>query len=61
MVGAVTSSGSYHPRIVLCGARCGRRGKASAPAGSWTTGWGASLGGEKGGLLLANEDVDGRT
>ena len=44
MVGAVTSSGSYHPRIVLRGVRCGRRGKVSAPVGSWTTGWGALLG-----------------
>ena len=61
MVGAVTSSGSYHPLIVLCRARCGRRGKRSAPVGSRTTGWGASLDGEDGGLLLANEDVDGRT
>ena len=61
MVGAVTSSGSYHPLIVLCRARYGRRGKASAPVGSWTTGWGASLVGGEGRLLLANEDVDGRT
>ena len=57
----MTSSGSYHPRIVLCGARCGRRGKVSAPVGSRTTGWGASLGGGEGRLLLANEDIDGRT
>ena len=48
MVGAVTSSGSYHPLIVLRGARCGRRGKVSAPVGSRTTGWGASLGGGEG-------------
>ena len=48
MVGAVTSSGSYHPRIVLRGVRYGRRGKVSAPVGSWTTGWGASLGGGEG-------------
>ena len=61
MVGAVTSSGSYHPLIVLCRARYGRRGKASAPVGSWTTGWGASLVGGEARLLLANEDVDGRT
>lgn len=44
MVGAVTSSGSYHPLIVLRGARCGRRGNVSAPVGSRTTGWGALLG-----------------
>ena len=36
-------------------------GKVSAPVGSRTTGWGASLGGREGRLLLANEDVDGRT
>ena len=61
MVGAVTSSGSYHPRIVLCGVRYGGGEKqapqlvAGLPAGAlrWV--------GEKGGLLLANEDVDGRT
>ena len=41
--------------------RCGRRGKVSAPVGSRTTGWGASLGGETDGLLLTNEDVDGCT
>ena len=46
MVGAVTSSGSYHPLIVLRGARCGRRGKVSAPVGSRITGWGALGGGE---------------
>lgn len=38
-----------------------KEGKASAPVGRWTTGWGASLGGGEGRLLLANEDVDGRT
>ena len=38
-----------------------RRGKVSAPVGSRTTGWGASLGGGEVRLLLANEDVDGRT
>ena len=61
MVGVWTSTGSYHPLIVLCRARCERRGKRSAPVGSWTTGWGASLDVEKDGLLLANEDIDGRT
>ena len=48
LVRLLTSSGSYHPLIVLRRARCGRRGKVSAPVGRWTTGWGASLGGEKG-------------
>jgi len=48
VVGAVTSSGSYHPRIVLRGARCGRRGKVSAPVGRGGGRGGASLGGGEG-------------
>lgn len=57
----MTSSGLYHPLIVLCGVRCGGGEKQAPQSVVGLPAEALRWAGEKDGLLLANEDVDGRT